>query len=646
MIRRLGIPLVVLGTSLSLTALATWVIAASVEERDQARFANAVQSAGDRLGQRLELYITLLRSGVGFFAASDEVDAGEFQRFAAEIDLEERYPGVQGFGYTKRVPADRVDSLEAAIRGQGFPAFRVWPDTARAEYTSIVYLEPRDRRNQAALGFDMATEAVRREAMTRAMETGEPALSGPVRLVQEIDEDQVQAGFLIYAPDYGGLTPRTVEERRAALRGYIYAPFRADDLFVGIFGSEREPRVAFDIYDGQRVDPGSLLHSSVRLGITPSLLEQHVDTVSIEIAGRPWTIVFRPTRFFDLGSRRSFIGIFAFLGTLVSLTLFGLAYLEVRARGSAEESAHRSETLSRQLQDQAQALKRQVREVSQLNQRLEQANADLVRATELAEVTRREAEEARAQADQANRAKSQFLATMSHELRTPLNAIAGYVDLLELGIRGPVTDLQRRDLERIKRAQEHLLGLINDVLNFAKLEVGRVAFTIEQLPVDEVLNDLDALIAPLAAAKRIDYRRSRPEPSVMLGDRDKVLQILVNLLSNAIKFTEPGGRVRVDAGRQDGRVVIRVMDTGQGIPADRLRSIFEPFVQVSPDLTRQNQGAGLGLAIANELARGMRGKLTVQSEVGRGSAFTLWLPASDAAGSGESLHDDATASRA
>ena len=247
----------------------------------------------------------------------------------------------------------------------------------------------------------------------------------------------------------------------------------------------------------------------------------------------------------------------------------------------------------------------------------------------------RELRSAREVAEAANLAKSEFLAVMSHELRTPLNAIAGYAELIELGIRGPVTPEQRADLERIQKSQRHLLGLINGVLNYARVETGNVPYELTDVPLAELLATCEALVTPQVRSKGLHLVLPRTLPSVAVrADREKAQQILINLLTNAIKFTGPGGRIAVAYEERGETVRIRVADTGRGIAEEKLSVIFDPFVQVDAGLTRAHEGVGLGLAISRDLARGMNGDLTVESVLGSGSTFTLTLPVSST-GAGE-----------
>jgi PAS domain S-box-containing protein len=251
------------------------------------------------------------------------------------------------------------------------------------------------------------------------------------------------------------------------------------------------------------------------------------------------------------------------------------------------------------------------------------------------DLTERRAAEERAIADArritevevADHAKSQFLAAMSHELRTPLNAIGGYAELIELGIAGLITEQQRGYLSRIRGSQQHLLGIISDLLNYSRIEAGQVTYDLQDVPVHAVVETVLPLLEPQAAAKGLVLEHGTcPEGPIGRADRTKTEQIVLNLLSNAVKFTPAGGRVTITCGVESDRVFVTVRDTGSGIPADKQAAIFEPFVQLGRSLTSTHEGTGLGLAISRDLARAMGGDVSVESEEGRGSTFTLTLP--------------------
>ena len=524
---------IVAGALVFTVGVAAYVVHTS-RERDLARFANAVESASDLIGRRLDVYLSTLRGGAALYAATDTVSPEAFRAYVERLDLQRRYPGIQGIGWSQRIS---VEPERHAIR----------------------YLEPLDARNQAALDYDMYSEPTRRAAMARARDQGEPALSGKVRLVQEIYGPE-QAGFLLYVPVFrDGTVPNGIAERREQLEGFVYGAFRADDMFDGIFGSET-PRVSIHVYDGLEPDPDALLHaSSAATRESPD----YETSRTLLVSGRPWTVTFTSTSSFEASSPGIIPWAFLMSGLAASLWLFFLARGQARARAAAET---------------------------------------------------------------ANRAKSTFLATMSHELRTPLNAIAGYVDLLVLEIPGSLNDQQRQFIEKIRRAQQHLLGLINDVLNFAKLEAGRVEVERRPFPIARIVDEARALVESQIAARDLAFVRDGGPDATAMGDPEKVRQIVLNLLSNAIKFTEPGGRVVARWSAGDDHVCLEISDTGIGISEEDRDTIFDPFIQVDADLTRTRHGTGLGLSISRQLARTMDGDLTVESTPGEGSTFRLSLP--------------------
>ena len=228
----------------------------------------------------------------------------------------------------------------------------------------------------------------------------------------------------------------------------------------------------------------------------------------------------------------------------------------------------------------------------------------------------------------ANRAKAEFFAVMSHELRTPLNAIGGYVEVMELGIHGSLTEQQRDSLERIRRNQQHLLSVIEDVLIFAKLEADRLPIELEIVRVETAIEELDALVRPALERKELTLICDACDSDLsVVADPEKLRQILLNVVGNAIKFTPPGGRLTLRAERDGDTVRIAVSDTGIGIPADQLDRIFEPFFQVERGPTRRYPGVGLGLSIANDLARAMRGEVKIVSRIDEGTTVSIALPA-------------------
>ena len=316
------------------TLLSAYYFYSAGTVNDQLRFENQIQQTQDSISARLETYISTLRGVSGLLAASPNLDRAAFRAYVERLQVATYYPGIQGIGYSLRVaPAERA-ALEQRMRAQGFPNFQIWPDDQRAEYHAIIYLEPQDRRNQQALGFDMFSEPTRRAAMERARDTALPPASGEALLLQEIDASK-QPGFLIYTPVYrGGQLPATVDARRAALLGFAYSPFRVNDLLAGILSNQGQPEIAFQIYDGA-VQPEHMLFRS---SDTPDHADMLTSMRTLAVAGREWQILYTTLPSFRDSPTRLIAPFILLTGALGAVALFLVMRGQERARAQAEEA--------------------------------------------------------------------------------------------------------------------------------------------------------------------------------------------------------------------------------------------------------------------------------------------------------------------
>jgi signal transduction histidine kinase/ActR/RegA family two-component response regulator/sensor domain CHASE-containing protein len=732
--RRTWIPYFVLGISLLLTLVATSFVAATARAKDELRFENAVENAQDSINDRLETYISVLRGAAGLFAAKGELSRKEFETYVERLDLHNRYRGIQGIGFSKRVRPQERWAITEAMRRQGQGSFKIWPEQERSEYHTILYLEPMDRRNQAAIGYDMFTEPVRRSAMERARDFGIPAASGKVTLVQEIDKNK-QAGFIIYVPVYRfGTIPSTIEERREVLEGFVYSPFRIDDLLTGIFGTESLPRLDFKVFDGTDLKPDSLLHdSSTFRGDSNGSYQPDFSTITtISVGGRIWSLWFGTRPEFEVASVRRFTPYTLVGGILISLLLFTATYSQARARSAAEQIAEdlretltqrklavealrgsegRFRTLVEQsplstqifspdgrtiqvnsaweelwgvtldkitdyniLEDE-QLVKKgimpyikkafdgeatlippiiynpnetipdmtnlknpnrwvrafiypvkdeagKVREVVLIHEDITDrklAEEERVRLLKLEQ-------EARLEAEEANRLKDEFLATISHELRTPLTAMLGWARMLRSDKLDKPTS--GRAIEAIERNAKTQAQLIEDLLDISRIITGKLHLEVRPVDIVTVIDSAIDAVRPAADAKSIRLQtRLEPGAGLVMGDPNRLQQVVWNLLSNAIKFTPLEGSVRVSLEPVGSYLEITVVDTGQGIAPEFLPQVFERFRQGDSSITRKHGGLGLGLAIVRHLVELHGGTVNADSAgEGKGATFKVRLP--------------------
>lgn len=556
------LPWLVLLVALGLTALSAALVAASDRRADELRFQSLVTRSQDDIAARLETYISMLRGVSGLFAANPEIDRASFHAYVQRLDVEHSYPGVQGIGFSARMTASAKDTLVESVRRQGLPDFRIWPEHAREEYHAIVYLEPMDRRNRVAIGYDMFTDPARREAMERACDTGLPAASGKVTLVQEID-DAKQPGFLIYVPVYRGSdVAATLEERRARLIGYAYSPFRVEDLLRGIGRPQEQSTIAFDLYDGNEPVADRLLYQSDRADVPPGYRPSLTTTTSVVVAARPWTLVYTTRPEFDSGISYGGLAVLV-AGIVISAVLFRITLAEVRARAEAE-----------------------------------------------AAVATRDA----------------FLSVASHELKTPLTALLGNAQLLRRRVerQDHLPDRDRRTIRVIGEQAVRLDRLITALLDQTRLQSGRFAIDREPLDLVALVRQVVAEAQPALAEHPIALEVPG-EPLIVLGDHLRLEQVVQNLVSNAAKYSPYGGPIRIRLERQATWAVLRVIDQGIGIPESALPHLFEQFYRAPNAESSGIGGMGIGLYMLKEVVTRHGGDVSVVSGAGRGSEFTVRL---------------------
>ena len=335
--RRIFLPYLLLLLGLCFTAVVYYYFSKLTFEQDQSRFQKTIQELQDRIKVKIETSIALLRAGEGLFAASDDVSLSEFSRFVEQFDLPRNYPGIQGIGYSQLFRPDEKDAVIKRMRAEGQTDFHVWPDEPREQYSSVVYLQPANDRNRRAIGYDMFTDPVRRVAMERARDSGAPAASARVRLKQEADDKTPQWGFLIYTPVYRNDVPTdTIEQRRAALAGFVYSPYRIDD-FLRPVTTTKNYDVSFQIFDGDKKQADSFVHGA--LDNPPPNDPRFVRDEVIHVAGRTWTVSYAIKPSFERGSSRPLLKFTIVTGVLLSLLFFAVTRAEVRARARAEQAA-------------------------------------------------------------------------------------------------------------------------------------------------------------------------------------------------------------------------------------------------------------------------------------------------------------------
>lgn len=571
----------------------------------QASSHNALQVANERfmfkvaesrfaIQQRLLAYEQVLRGGVGLFLAGDRVTRDEWRAYIDALNIEKHYPGIRGIGFSRYIPASNLERHLQEIRREIDPAYVIRPSGQRAEYTSIIYLEPFDWRNRRAFGYDMFSEPVRREAMERARDSGSPSVSGKVKLVQETDT-RAQHGFLMYLPVYRqGAGLANVEQRRAALSGYVYAPFRMTDLMQGILGPDQLPDMHLEIFDGTASRENLMYDSQEDPAGLPVQASAFTAAGPLEFNGRTWTLRFSSLPAFDATIDVQRPRTILVSGSLISVLFAAAVWFSMLDRRRASQLASANAEL-----------KAEIDERVKLEQHLKLAkNA----------------------AEAASGAKGEFLANVSHELRTPLTLILAPLEQLNAAASPPAD--WRVQVERMTRNALLLLNRVNDILDFSKTDAGKFDVIWEKADLGTLIGPLmeDASAAARSRGRDLSWAID-PALGTVAVDPRHLEKIVLNLVSNALKFTPEGGWVRIAIVPLDAkRYELSVADSGIGIPAAKLSELFTRFHQIDTSATRQYGGTGIGLALVKQLSELMGGEAGVESEEGKGARFFVRLP--------------------
>ena len=539
-------------------------------DKARTQFANTVLENERAFDYRLDSFEQTLLSGIGLFSGSADVTRSEWRAFANALKVHERFPGVRGIGFTAYVRPEALDDFVAQARADGAPDFTIHPDGGE-EFMIVKYMEP-ETRNRRALGMNVATHEGRRLASWKAADTGEAAITPRVMLVQD---EKKTPGFVLLLPFYtAGAAPVTAEERRAALIGWISAPFNSENFMTGLsVGQGADFDLA--VYDSTEVNPDTLIYATGDIRPKAAFMLSK----EIDVKQRKWTFVWRSTPAFErkASSNEPFIILVA---GLVFTGLFGLLLVTL---------GRRSETVERMVEMRTAELKEREANLAQVIDKLTQSNAELER----------------------------FAYVVSHDMQEPIRAVANFSSLLWHQYEAKLDPAGQKYLTIITDSAKRLQAMVSDLLEYAR--VGQGARAREKADVNQlmqyVLDNLKVTIDEHSA--EVTYGTL----PVLQGYPVQFMSLLQNLINNAIKYQAAGKvpHVRVAAEDKGDHYLFSVGDNGIGIEPGNLEKIFEPFKRLHS--YQEYNGTGLGLAVCKKIVDNHGGRIWVESVPGTGSVF-------------------------
>lgn len=561
-----------------------------VNARDwESQFHTDANLVRNQIRERMMSYELGLEFGRGFVISSDLVSRDEWKLFYNTQSVEDYFPGVMGFGFVEIVDNDDVEDFVKTMRLDGAPSYSV-KSPAVADDVEILdqkylikYHEP-ESRNSKAWGLDVAVNPKNRQVYDTSRDLGKLCFSEPIRLFQE---GGTSWGLVIASPVYrDGTNTHTVEQRRDAIIGWVGASIGFERFMAAEWQNEWD-RFNIEIF-------------SLKNGHTSKIDELVYSSSGQDSDGSG---VMKVLRFGELSLGMKFVskeahsrwitspdqGLMLVVGLLITLLVTTITWSITRTRGTALTIARTMTTSLRE---------------SEYRQR-QLAQEALI----------------------ANKSKSTFLANMSHEIRTPMTAILGYSEILQENITNETSESCIEAIGAIRRSGEHLMVVINDVLDLSKVESGNMAVHIESCSLVETVEEVYKALLNSATKSglelNVDFKTSIPEQ--LTTDTYRVRQILINLVGNAIKYTQDGS-VSIVLAAEKNHIRIAIKDTGDGISESDIDSLFVPFVQLGNQAVRRGDSSGLGLSIAHHLAELLGGGIEIESVLGEGSVFTLVLP--------------------
>lgn len=607
-----AIPLFAIIIMLAVVFVAVYYIHESISQTANQRFSTIADIATEKIEDRLHQYAQVLRGGRGLFESTEYVSPKEWNSYVLAQKLQEQYPGIQGVGFSKYIGNKQfLDLHEEEFKQLFGQNYTVIPDSQRDEYTSIIYLEPQDKRNKVAIGYDMFSESVRRSAMSFARDNDTTSLSGKVTLVQEIDEDK-QNGFLMYVPVYNNELPHTtILERQTNILGWIYEPFRANDFINGALSTSEKKFYDIKLYDDSRSESNLLFSTSNR---TDHVVFTHLN--NFEFGNRQWIVEFYPTDEFLATVDRTSEFLVLILGILSSFLMYFVIHSSIKKYDDFENLIVLSNEIIGNKLD-------MVIDDDILSKKGKLGN--LARAINN---IREKMIKIHLEEQQIMKSKDEFASMMSHELKSPLVPILGYCEMLSNpDMLGPLDSEKQSAVNEISKNATLLHTLILQMLDINKLELGKITIVKSEFQLSDFLNNILTKFYPLAVEYKIEMKIDYIDEGVVNTDKTKLDQIFSNIILNAVDFLpKQEATIIIGSKIQESNILFYIRDNGSGISKSDIDNIFQKFYQVDKTLARSHGGTGLGLSICNELITLLGGNIWVESTIGKGTTFYFTIP--------------------